>query len=152
MVKHNYLVRDEVPFRTDGYVYSVFREGCVGGHRYRRVLHQSDAAPTGAWGKNYRGLGFVLTIECGLTCLDLDGVVKEDGTLVAWASGLLAKLPATWCEPSPSGRGLHVWLRGTFTGKRNKSEPLPGGGRLEMYCTARYITVSLLVTPPIPGA
>jgi hypothetical protein len=96
----------------------------------------------GPWGKRYRGLGFVLSSDCGLTCLDLDHVITEDGTLVPWASGLLAQLPVTWCELSPSGRGLHVWLRGSFTGPGRKGKPFPDGSHFEMYCTGHYMTIT----------
>jgi hypothetical protein len=109
---------------------------------WRSFAEASDVL-AGPWGKRYRGLGFALSSDCGLTCLDLDHVIKEDGTLAPWAKGLLDSLPVTWIEVSPGGRGLHVWLRGSFTGPGRKGSSFPDdGGHFEMYCTVHYMTIT----------
>jgi primase-polymerase (primpol)-like protein len=79
------------------------------------------------------GPGFVLNGD-GIVCLDLDHCLV-DGQLVGPAVDLLAQLPPTFVEVSPSGDGLHVWGRGH----------VPYGRRLdgvEVYGTGRYITVT----------
>lgn len=83
------------------------------------------------------GLGFVLNGD-GVVCLDLDHCVV-DGALLRDPARLLERLPPTYVERSPSGDGLHVWLRGE----------LPRSGRVRLfgvacegYSTARFLTMT----------
>ena len=83
------------------------------------------------------GLGFVLNGD-GLVCLDLDHVL--DGDLLAeWAASLLAELPPTYVEVSPSGDGLHVWGLGHLERGRRVSFR---GGTVEAYSSGRYLTIT----------
>lgn len=83
------------------------------------------------------GLGFV-TGE-GIGCVDLDGVIDAKGVLHPSARWLLAQLPETWVEVSPSGRGLHVWgLLPEGRGRVLKFE----GISVEVYSRGRYLTVT----------
>lgn len=84
----------------------------------------------------------------GIVCLDLDHCVL-DGALVPAAARLVASLPRTYTELSPSGHGLHVWGIGS----------LPRGFRrtvndvsVEGYGSGRYITVTEHVFNPGPLA
>jgi putative DNA primase/helicase len=82
-------------------------------------------------------------IDCGIGCfndgtyafIDLDDCIDADGSIEPWASTLIERID-TYCELSPSGRGAHLFLRGS----------IPGDGRkingIEMYCRARYFTVT----------
>lgn len=82
------------------------------------------------------GLGFVLGE--GVGCIDLDGVLV-DGGLVPAAVDLLASLPKTWVEISPSGKGLHVWgLLPEGPGRVMVRD----GISVERYSRGRYITVT----------
>jgi len=84
------------------------------------------------------GLGYVLVAGDGIVCLDLDHVL-DGGELVPEAAALLARLPATYVEISPSGTGLHVWGRGDLViGRRTVVD----GVRLEVYGDRRYVTVT----------
>jgi primase-polymerase (primpol)-like protein len=83
------------------------------------------------------GLGFVLNGD-GILCLDLDHCLL-DGRLLRDQAALLDTLPATYTEVSPSGDGLHVWLRGTLA--RDGVSRLHGV-RVEQYSRGRYITVT----------
>jgi primase-polymerase (primpol)-like protein len=83
------------------------------------------------------GIGFVLNGD-GIVCLDLDHCIV-DGRLSAPAERLLAAVPDTYIEISPSGAGLHVWGYGRLErGRRTVVE----GQALEAYGTGRYITVT----------
>lgn len=84
------------------------------------------------------GLGCVLTGD-GIVCIDLDHCLDPDGRPTAWAAELLARIPATWVEVSPSGDGLHVWGRAEFAGGRKVARP---GWRAEVYGSGRFITVT----------
>ena len=79
------------------------------------------------------GLGPVLTQAAGIACIDLDRVL-DGGTLHPHAAQIVARC-ASFTEISPSGTGLHIFVRGAVA-KDIKSP------RLEVYSTARYIAVT----------
>lgn len=83
------------------------------------------------------GLGFVLNGD-GIVCLDLDHCLVGD-QLAPWAADLLATIPATYVEVSPSGDGLHVWGRADVVQGRKL---VLNGGNVEVYGTGRYITIT----------
>ncbi len=56
------------------------------------------------------GLGFVLTEDDPYTCVDLDGCVGKHGQIDVRTREILDLLSG-WVELSPSGTGLHVWVR-----------------------------------------
>lgn len=90
--------------------------------------------------EDVRGLprkGFVLNGD-GIICLDLDHCL-EAGKPTAEAAALLARLPRTYVEVSPSGEGLHVWGRGVVHEGRRLTVD---GVSVEVYGTGRYITVT----------
>jgi len=86
---------------------------------------------------NYSGIGFVFTKEAGIVGVDIDHCV-EDGKLNEVAAAIIAKLPPTYVELSPSGTGLHIFLRGAMPG--NGSRNAKTG--VEMYSHARYFTMT----------
>lgn len=87
------------------------------------------------------GIGYVLTKGDDTVCLDLDRVIREDGTLVQWAEQLLSQLPQTYVEVSRSGRGLHVFGRGSLEGTGRRWLYADGTG-LEVYDDGRYIAMT----------
>ncbi|GGX98490.1 bifunctional DNA primase/polymerase [Streptomyces fructofermentans] len=87
------------------------------------------------------GPGYVLAKSDGIVCLDLDHVVRDDGTLVEWAAELLQLVPDTYVEVSCSGRGLHVFGYGTLPGRGRRWQYADGTG-LEVYADARYIAMT----------
>jgi primase-polymerase (primpol)-like protein len=93
---------------------------------------QAKASDIGA------GLGFVLNGD-GVICIDIDHCLNH-GHPSPWAASLLAKIPETYVEISPSGDGLHIWGLADlgFTGRRIKIT----GGNLEVYGNLRYLTVT----------
>jgi hypothetical protein len=80
------------------------------------------------------GIGVVLTREAGIACIDLDHVIADDGQLDPRAATIVARANS-WTEISPSGTGLHIFMRGTLP------EALRGD-HLEIYSSARYIAVT----------
>lgn len=84
------------------------------------------------------GMGFVLTQEDRLVCVDLDHAMK-DGALKLWARRIVDRLPATYVEVSPSGSGLHIWGYGNV-GRGRKVRH--GEVAVEVYDRGRYITVT----------
>lgn len=84
------------------------------------------------------GLGFVLTSEDRLVCVDLDHALS-DGEMLPWAREIVDRLPSTYIEVSPSGDGLHVWGYGEVgRGRRLRR----AGVNVEVYDRERYITVT----------
>lgn len=83
------------------------------------------------------GLGFVLNGD-GLTCIDLDHCV-ENGQPNALAAALIASLPDTYIEISPSGTGLHIW---GFSQQQKGTRFDRNGLSVEIYPNGRYITVT----------
>lgn len=62
----------------------------------------------------YDGLGFVLTRDDPYTVIDLDGCRRpKTGEVEPWALEIVRRL-ASLTLVSPSGTGLHVWVRGTL--------------------------------------
>lgn len=82
---------------------------------------------------NCDGLGFAL--GDGFAGVDLDACLDPNGNLAPWAAEVIAALPPTYTEVSPSGRGVHLYALGELTaGTRRDGIELYGGGR--------YFTVS----------
>jgi hypothetical protein len=82
------------------------------------------------------GIGFVFTVDDPYTGIDLDGCRDpQTGARTPKAEQALADLDS-YCEVSPSGRGVHIIVRAR----------LAGGGRkrngIEIYDRARYFTVT----------
>ena len=78
-------------------------------------------------------IGFVLTDDDPFLFIDLDHVLKYE-KLCGWAEELIAELPATYIEISPSGDGLHMLY---------KLNDTPDDGTvLEIYFNRRYFTIT----------
>lgn len=80
------------------------------------------------------GIGVVLTQAATITCIDLDRVIDAHGQLDPRA-GTIVERCDSWTEISPSGTGLHVFVRGAVP-KAIK------GDQIEVYSGARYIAVT----------
>ena len=71
--------------------------------------------------------------------MDVDHCIDPDtGALNEIVSAILTKLPPTYIELSPSGTGLHIFLRGTMPDKGNKNE----ANGVEMYAHSRFFTMT----------
>jgi putative DNA primase/helicase len=95
-------------------------------------------------GGEVSGLGFLT--GGGIVAIDIDEVVGPDGELPAEVSELLTRL-ATYCELSPSGRGVRAFLLGTLPGKNITSK----AAGLELYGEGGYVTVTGHRLEAFPG-
>lgn len=88
------------------------------------------------------GVGFV--VGNGVVGIDLDGCIDADGTLHEIGRDAITTL-GTYAEKSPSGRGLHLLIRGTIERPRKLSARGGVPGR-EVYDgrkgSARFFTVT----------
>lgn len=85
----------------------------------------------------FTGIGFVFTDDCGIVGVDIDHCRNEDGSFTDVAKAILEKTQS-YTEISPSGSGLHIFLRGVMPGKGNKNST----SGVEMYAAARYFTMT----------
>jgi putative DNA primase/helicase len=82
------------------------------------------------------GIGFVFTEDDPYTGLDLDKCRnRETGEIAPWARKIVAALNS-YTEVSPSGTGLHIFVKATLTGRNNRKGPV------EMYESGRYFTLT----------
>lgn len=86
----------------------------------------------------YSGIGFVFSEDIGIVGVDVDHCRNsETGALSDTAVSIIEKI-ATYTEISPSGEGLHMFFKGTMPKGGNKNTKTG----VEMYCTARYFTMT----------
>ena len=86
----------------------------------------------------FTGMGFVFTEEIGYVGIDIDGCLDDSGQPNKVTAAILAKVPPTYIEITPSGRGLHIFLRGALSKGGMKSAK----NGVEMYAKARYFTMT----------
>src|SRR5581483_11369679 len=105
-----------------------------------------------AWRRNrekYAGVGREFLADEGLVGIDLDHCIDESGQIAEWATAIISRF-SSYAEYSPSGRGVHIWVRGTIE-KNVPAEAVPEGETpdgIEMYFWGRYFTVT---GKPLPG-
>jgi putative DNA primase/helicase len=71
-----------------------------------------DACEAYAALSDVAGIGVVLTIAAGVSCIDLDRV-RAGGALGVPAEAIVKRIDS-WTEISPSGTGLHIFVLGTM--------------------------------------
>lgn len=86
----------------------------------------------------FPGVGFMFTAESGIVGVDIDHCLDENGKPNQTASAILKRLPPTYIEISPSGTGLHIFLRGALPPGGNKNSQ----SGVEMYGSRRYFTMT----------
>lgn len=83
---------------------------------------------------SFDGIGFVLSPDDGFVCIDLDDCVDDDGRITSKAAAILDQF-ASYTEVSPSGTGLHIWIRGELARAVKTAD-------VELYDRLRYVTVT----------
>ncbi|MBR2759736.1 MAG: DUF3987 domain-containing protein [Solobacterium sp.] len=97
--------------------------------RYRESLSGSEP---------FSGIGFVVTLVCGLVFIDIDHCIDENGVLSDTAQDILnAFKQKTFCEVSQSGTGLHIFAFGSIP--KGFKNSVAG---VEMYVSARYCAIT----------
>jgi len=86
--------------------------------------------------RGHDGVGFVLSPDDPFTAIDLDACRDpETGELEGWAQEIVDAF-GSYAEVSPSGTGVHVFVRGELPPGGNKRGPI------EMYSASRLLTFS----------
>ncbi|MDG3089112.1 DUF5906 domain-containing protein [Vibrio hannami] len=95
------------------------------------------------------GVGFVITEDDPVGCLDLDGCLINGFTLSTLSQHLVGQMQGAAVERSQSGTGLHLWFsyQGTAPehAKKNTAE------HIELYTESRFIVLTGDMMP-IPGS
>jgi len=90
------------------------------------------------------GLGRVFSAGDGMCGVDLDNCLGPDGAILPWAQPYVRRLAGSYCEISPSGRGLKFWVRAELPGRGTRKTGFgpDGSGAIEIYDCGRYFTVT----------
>ncbi len=95
--------------------------------------------------EGFDGTGFVLTEQDPYSVIDLDNCRDpQTGITAPWALSIV-ELFKSFTEVSPSGTGLHIWLKGKLRGGGRRS------GQIEVYSDHRYIAFTGDLLPGLPA-
>lgn len=83
-----------------------------------------------------RPLGFVLVEEDKIVCIDLDHAIQDE-KLSPMAKEIIEKFIGTYMELSQSGKGVHIFVKGTIPKNLNLSSE-----GIELYKNNRYIALT----------
>lgn len=81
------------------------------------------------------GIGFVLNKNDPFICIDMDHCVMKNGKIDPDVKKIIKDI-GSYAELSPND-GVHIWLKGKLPKEGYKS------GNLEIYCSKRYVTVTM---------
>lgn len=118
------------------------RSGKQGSPQDRAKLVPFTAALRRQMDRNFDGIGLAMLADWGLTAIDIDNCVADDGSLPEIVHKLAAR---TYVEFSPSGKGVRAFLRGNLG--NHKSPTLPGQYGLETFYSSGYVTLTGKVLP-----
>lgn len=127
---------DKKPRKVPYYATGGKRMGKQGDDADRARLVPFDVAVAAMERGGHSGLGFAFLPGDGLIGIDLDGVIDpETGEVQERAAGII-KACASFTELSPSGKGVHIYVRGDT--KSNKSNDIG----VEVFCGRQFFTVT----------
>jgi hypothetical protein len=95
----------------------------------------------------FDGLGFFISREKGakldIYAVDLDHCINPDtGAVDQWARDLLDRMNS-YSEISPSGTGIHVFLKGMLPeGSKNTNDQMKDKNRVEVFVNKHHITIT----------
>lgn len=81
------------------------------------------------------GIGFVFTSSDPFCGIDLDQCRTLNGKIAPEAQAVIERM-ASYTELSPSGTGIHILVKAKLSGPGRR------GGKLEIYDSGRYFTVT----------
>lgn len=92
--------------------------------------------------EKWEGPGFVFSEDDTITGVDLDNCLDANGDPAPWARAILDRLDS-YCEVSPSGKGVKVFVRGKLPGESGRRHKIDkSGAAVEMYDQTRFFTVT----------
>lgn len=97
------------------------------------------------------GLGYVFSEHCPFVGIDFDGCLDESGEVAEWAARWLDRLPGSYMEVSPSGKGIKAWVRGKLSGTGGKRALEGKHTGIEVYDRGRFFAVTGNAHSDIPA-
>lgn len=93
--------------------------------------------------RGYDGIGFEFAEGGGIVGIDLDHCIDpQKGIIADWANKIIDRMDS-YTEVSPSGSGVHIFVRGDIpVNGRKKVIDKATGAAVEMYKAKRYFTVT----------
>lgn len=122
----------KIPYRADGMGRASSTD--------EKTWSSYTAACAAADASDNLGIGYVFVQGDGIIGIDLDDVIAGD-QILPWAKDLIRSLD-TYCEITPSGCGVHLYVAGTYPKHWRHRAAHPGGGSIECYSGGRYFTVT----------
>lgn len=83
----------------------------------------------------YDGIGFVITKETGIIGIDFDHCISDDGTILPDIEKYIKNINS-YTEISPSGSGIHIFVRGVKPGQKSRKD------NIEIYDSGRFLTIT----------
>lgn len=133
---------DKKPRKVPYYVGGRIRQGVQGSAEDRAQLATYDDALAAFDAGGWQGLGFIMLPDWGLVGLDFDNAVDGAGKLLPEVEQLVM---GTYAEWSPSGKGVHAFMRGAIADK--KSRAAEGMFGFETFCGSGFLTFTGRVLP-----
>lgn len=126
---------DKKPRKVPYYVSGKVRTGTQGSEADRANLASFDQAVAACKVGSWTGVGFIMLPDWGLVGLDFDDAVDEAGDLIPEVEHLIA---GTYAEWSPSGKGVHAFMRGAISDRKSRSQG--GVFGFETFCSCGFLT------------
>jgi len=96
-------------------------------------------------GRHFAGIGYILPKDSDLVCIDLDQCISQAGEISPAARVILERF-GSYTEKSPSGRGLHIWMKARIDGP-NLPQTDVEGQAVEIFTRSHFVTVTGEVLP-----
>jgi putative DNA primase/helicase len=96
-------------------------------------------------GKHFAGIGYILNGTSDLVCVDLDSAIDDRGKVKPEAHPILERLNS-YTEISPSGEGLHIWVKAQMDGP-NIPQIALAGQKIEIFVRSHHVTLTGDVLP-----
>lgn len=132
------------PGKIPYYVMGGRRTGGQGDDRDRQRLATLAVARRAYERGEWSGIGFAFLPDDGLIGIDIDGAIDPETGVMSERCSAIIKACNTFTEYSPSGKGVHLILRGVTD--TNKSNDIG----LEVFCGRQFFTFTANRVPDTP--
>jgi len=136
----------EKPGKIPYYVGGGRRTGSQGSERDRMRLATLAVARRAFEKGGWHGVGFGFLPDDGLIGIDIDGAIDLTTGTVSERCAAIIKSCNSFTEYSPSGKGVHIIVRGEET-TTNKSNDIG----LELFCKSQFFTFTAKRYPDTPA-
>jgi hypothetical protein len=123
------------PLKVPYYAGGGKRFGKQGGIDDRGRMTTFAEARDAAVRRGFTGVGLALMPELGITALDFDNCIDEEGRLPPEIEQIASQ---TYAEYSPSGKGIRAFVRGSYGNRKSPSEGNPYG--FEVFSSNGFVT------------